>query len=286
MKKQTKYRTRLPRSGSINGKSPVLNFELSASGKTDVGLKRLRNEDAFYCDTEKQLFIVCDGLGGMSAGDRASAASIEAISRCLIADRMNKLARSADQLTQAKLRESLVTANHALIQIVQEHPECDGMGSTAIIAMIEGETAHIANIGDSRGYLIRNGIIGQLTRDDSVAWELIEAGQISATDARGHKLRNRLTACLGHVEDVLNDGLYIRLRAGDTLLLCTDGLWEPVADEEIVSIVCGAESTEQAVDHLAEAANRAGGPDNITAVVISISKCTGMQLATANLKAS
>ena len=144
------------------------------------------------------------------------------------------------------------------------------LGSTVTAALIIGDVVTIANVGDSRTYLLRNGHLEQITQDHSLVARLVDAGVIGPEEVRTHPQRNQIYRCLGHKSTVEVDTFTVQLRRGDRVILCSDGLWEMVVDEEIRRIVEQAHSPQQACDALVEAANRAGGEDNIAVIVVEM----------------
>lgn len=249
---------------------------------THPGRQRVGNEDAvasvtFNLDQEGLtlpigLYLVADGMGGHDAGDLAS----RTVNR-VVADRLIQTgvvpelrmfqplggAGPADLLVQA-IRE----ANGVLVRYAQETGS--DLGSTITAALIVGEMAFIANVGDSRAYLLRDGHLEQVSRDHSLVARLAEVGIIRPEEIRTHPRRNEIYRSLGHQPNVEVDLFTRPLRKGDRLILCSDGLWEMVSDDQIRRIVESARTPQQASDALVEAANRAGGEDNIAVVVVEM----------------
>ncbi len=249
---------------------------------THPGRHRLRNEDAVLSLTAGidqegltgpiGLYIVADGMGGHDAGDLASRTVNRVVAEQFIQTgvvpelrrfRPAGGAGPGDLLIQA-IRE----ANGALFHHARESGR--DMGSTLTAALIVGETAIIANVGDSRAYFLREGHLEQITRDHSLVARMAEVGIIRPEQIRTHPRRNEIYRALGQQPDVEVDLFTRTLRKGDRLILCTDGLWEMVPDEEIRRIVERARTPQQACDALVEAANRAGGEDNIGVIVVEM----------------
>ncbi|HEX8464079.1 MAG TPA: protein phosphatase 2C domain-containing protein [Abditibacterium sp.] len=237
-------------------------------GKSDRGQVRHNNEDRFWLDGERNLFIVADGMGGHAAGEVASLVAVESLRQTLTPQIIAAAATSSnlnDQIAQA-LRQS----NIAVRKASDTHREWSGMGSTAVVALLHGQTLHLANVGDSRAYLLRSGVLEMLSHDHSVAAVLAEQNHISAAEVRTHPLRNRLTVCLGIEARIEPWTSSIRLQPEDRILLCSDGLWDMLTDAEIAVKWANCANAEQAVHALIAAANQAGGHDNITVVALHI----------------
>lgn len=249
---------------------------------THPGRQRPRNEDAvlsltFGIDQEGLsgpigLYIVADGMGGHDAGDLASRIVSQMVAERLIqtgvVPELRQL-RSVDSAGPADLLvQAIREANGALVHHAQNTGS--DLGSTITAALIVRETAFIANVGDSRTYFLRDGHLEQITRDHSVVARLAEVGIIRPEEIRTHPRRNEIYRCLGQHPRVEVDLFTRTLRKGDRLILCTDGLWEMVPDEEMRRIVEGARTPQQACDALVDAANRAGGEDNIGVIVVEM----------------
>jgi serine/threonine protein phosphatase PrpC len=241
---------------------------LAAAGGTDRGKVRENNEDDFLCDAERQLFIVADGMGGHAAGDRASKVAVSVLSDTLSAERLERALSGGPTDTEALLREGLQRANDAIIALTRDHEEWQGMGSTAVIAILHDATLYVSNLGDSRAYLVRGGQAQPLTRDHSVAAVLMEQGQLGANEARSHPLRNQLTASLGLGGEVTPAFAVAQVQPEDRVVLCSDGVWDRMPDSGIARTAALHTDPGAAVTELISAANAAGGQDNVTAIVV------------------
>ena len=230
-------------------------------GDTHTGRVRANNEDRFFCDAERGLFIVADGMGGHAAGEEASRIVVDVLSHAL----------SAGVLNSGELHvlvDSLRQANAEVIRQSEANFQWRGMGSTAVIGVVQGATLFLAHVGDSRAYVLRGGRLHQLSQDHSVAATLARQNQIKQEEVRTHALRNRLTMCLGVEDHIEPETLRVDLEPGDRLLLCSDGLWDMLADEEIAHLLQLYPAPAEAVKSLIQAANEAGGKDNISAIVV------------------
>lgn len=235
-------------------------------GLTDIGRRREMNQD-MYCvhtfDDRQGFGLVCDGMGGQSAGNIASDMACG-----IITDKIRKAVETGGMEDPRVLLESaLREANYSIYKRSMVEPECHGMGTTAVVAFVRGDTAYCAHVGDSRIYLLRQGRLLQVTRDHSLVQELMEKGEIKPEEMRTHPGRNMITRAVGVSLTVETDLMQIPLEPGDKMLLCSDGLTNMVPNEQIAAVLL-QNGGEQACTLLIEEANNAGGMDNITAVVI------------------
>jgi protein phosphatase len=253
-------------------------------GRTDVGRTREHNEDAFVvADLSTgnatlqpevrthvvgelgSLFMVADGMGGAAAGEIASAMAVETILTEL--RRMWAAAPRKDPDTFAiALRQATVVANGRIHEFAAAHPEYRGMGTTATIAGILGDTLYLAQVGDSRAYLVRDGAGRQITKDQSLMQKLIEAGEITEEEAEQSERRNIILQALGPESAIKVDLTSQQVRRGDTLILCSDGLSGQVRREEIAQIASEERDLTALCKRLIDRANEMGGPDNITVI--------------------
>lgn len=225
--------------------------------RTDVGYVREHNEDSLL--VAPPLYVVCDGMGGHEAGEVASEIAIGTI------------ASQASRIVDVEsLGQAVEEANLRIIQAAADGLGKEGMGTTCTAAMVLGERLFIAQVGDSRAYLLHEGNLQQLTRDHSVVADLVEAGEISREQARTHKWRSYITRALGLDPYVQPDLYELNVGSGDRLMLCSDGLYSMVDDANMKQILCENPDPQQCADALVERALAHGGTDNITAVVTDI----------------
>lgn len=232
---------------------------------TDRGRKRELNEDYIFTSGDPiggldNLFIVADGMGGHNAGDYASEHTV----KCII-DTVSKLPPSDE--VQSILSKAIEEANTFVHSRSLEDTALSGMGSTLVLATIQNQQAIVANVGDSRLYLIQDKEMIQITRDHSFVEEMISLGEIDREAARNHPDKNIITRAIGVKDTVLADFFVVNLHKGDRLLLCSDGLTNMLKDQEILDIVQRFE-TEPAVKELIRCANDRGGRDNISVVLV------------------
>ena len=233
---------------------------------TDIGLKREENQDAVRCEYfgHNVLAVVCDGMGGERAGKEASALAIEEFFQRFSAD-------YKESLSDEDIRKLLISSISAANSVIYTRARFDfknfGMGTTCVAAFVNKKTAFIANVGDSRAYLIGDSRIDQLTNDHSMVQMMLAKGEISPEEAKNHPKKNIITRAVGAEKTVICDYNIALKPDNAALLICTDGLSNTVTDEEIFSVVHDL-PPEESIDKLIELANAAGGPDNITAVLI------------------
>lgn len=230
---------------------------LSWAARTDVGLARGHNEDSFLA--QAPTFAVCDGMGGHAAGEVASAIAVSTIAE--------EAPAHADDLL---LGAAIESANAAVMDGAEAGRGKQGMGCTASAVNIELNKMAVAHVGDSRVYLLHNGALVRLTHDHSYVEELVDAGEITADEARVHPSRSVITRALGSDPDMYADHFTIDVSAGDRVILCSDGLSSMIEDSQIEAIAVSSATTQAAVDNLVAAALQEGGFDNITVVVVDI----------------
>ena len=251
-------------------------FRIRIAALTDVGMVRDHNEDAvmvvdYVRDSlvepdQNHLCVVCDGMGGAEAGEVAAAIAVKTI-REYVETRL----ASAETVDPGKLMSAaLEEANSKILEYVGSHPESRGMGSTGVTALVTQNGAAVAWVGDSRGYLLESGALRQVTKDHSLVQRLIDIGQITPEQARTHEHKNVITRSLGARQSgpAGAEAVAVRLKRGDQLLLCSDGLTTHVEDKDVAAILRRHRDPYDAARELIAAANAGGGTDNITVIVI------------------
>jgi PPM family protein phosphatase len=248
------------------GKS--LHYEYGA--QSDQGKIRTSNEDSFVADPNKKLFLVADGMGGHAAGEIASSIAASVIEETLS---NSSLSSNPEDL----LRMAVQNANTRVYETQMNQPEYRGMGSTLTVLTFHQNRFYIAQVGDSRAYLLRNGSIAQLTKDHSLVWQLFEESLISKEELSRHPRKNLITRSIGTHPQVEPD---VRDKDNETFdsdifLLCSDGLTDVLSDLEIEHLMSmNGKSPQEICAKLVEAANSGGGPDNITVVVVRVTSST------------
>ena len=231
--------------------------------KTDVGRKRETNQDYVYARTKPvgklpNLFAVADGMGGHNAGDLASKCTVEILER--------EIEESTETNIKDIIRQAIYKANEKIIEMAERDSKLEGMGTTLVVATIVHNMIYFANVGDSRLYLI-NHTITQLTKDHSLVEEMVRLGGIKPEEARNHPDKNIITRAMGVKDEAEADFYEFRIKRGDKILMCTDGLSNMVEDEDMFGLVKGSRDVVEAVQMLIDRANSNGGRDNIGVVL-------------------
>jgi protein phosphatase len=237
----------------------------TCAARTDVGIVRSGNEDNYMMLAEQGIFIVADGMGGHAAGEVASEMAVRITSQ-----NIGSLRGSSDEEAGERIRESIRAANDAIFERTLAEHDKRGMGTTVTVLVLLPDRYLIGQVGDSRAYLFRNGEVHQLTKDHSYVQEQVDAGLLTPDQARVHPYSNVITRCVGAGMDVVPDIYFGSLEKGDVLLLASDGLTGMLEDEQITRILASDGGPEAWVDRMVSEANRRGGLDNITAIVIRI----------------
>jgi PPM family protein phosphatase len=236
-------------------------MRLVFAAATDVGRMRKNNEDSYL--SAKPVAAVADGMGGHSAGEVASAIAIEELAALGERGPWENETAATDDLKAAILR-----ANRRIREMAASDRKLNGMGTTLVALLEDGDMVHVANVGDSRGYLLRQGELSQVTVDHSLVQELVDDGRLSPEDAERHPQRSVITRALGIDPEVEFDLFTYKLQVGDRLLLCSDGLSDVVEPTQIRNVLLRVRSPQKAARQLITVANEQGGPDNITVIVV------------------
>lgn len=241
---------------------------INAYGKTDVGMMRTINQDSIFVSTSsigklQNLFIVADGMGGHKAGDVASRVAIDNFVKYVCTTHMTDPANILDS--------GIISINKDVYQMANSNRDFAGMGTTFVAATIMDNHMYIANVGDSRLYVV-NREIKQITRDHSLVEDMVKMGLLDKVDARTHYKKNVITKAIGVADDKAStpDIFEIEVEVGDKILLCSDGLTNMVDDYEIKKIINNNETLEDAICQLIEQANENGGKDNISAIIVEV----------------
>lgn len=233
---------------------------------SDTGRVRSGNEDSLFADPAGGVFAVADGMGGHAAGEVAST-----IATRVIGDRLCSCRRDSSEQIRGSLRAAFAAAGQQIIREARQDPAREGMGTTATVLVLDPEGCYlVGHIGDSRCYLLRDGALRQLTRDHSWVQEQVERGVISREQARFHPQSNIITRALGTDEIPQPDVYEGEARPDDIFLIASDGLTDMLSEREIESILGSESPPGDAAARLVEGANRAGGVDNITVLVVSV----------------
>ncbi len=238
---------------------------MKAYGMTDIGKKRVVNQDNIYVSTTPvgnlpNLFVVADGMGGHRAGDYASRYATDAV--------VESITNNAETDIKKIITKAVEDANSLVFKKSEENEDFRGMGTTLVIAAISGDELTVANVGDSRLYLIEGSIIKQLTQDHSLVAEMVRMGQIDEQEARRRPDKNIITRAIG-ISDVIHaDFFKSKVKDNEYVLLCSDGLSNMLEDSEMLSAVTGSDPLEKKTSMLIDLANQKGGKDNISVIII------------------
>lgn len=238
-------------------------------GRSDIGLKRKSNQDCFYYAkvNENTLWaIVCDGMGGVNGGDVASNLAVKSIKNSLNNENWEEPSETQSNIKRM-LKNALKKANLEIFTDAQDNKNLAGMGTTAVLVAVTEDKIHVAHVGDSRAYLVRQGKIKQLTIDHSMVQEMIDEGEITHEEAKMHPNKNIITRALGISKDVDVDYSMKTRKPEDSIIICTDGLTNYLDQKEILDYF-KVKKGEALVDGLISEANERGGADNITVVVL------------------
>ena len=250
----------------------VLKPMLQIGFKCNRGVVRKNNEDACFVIPNQDVYIVADSVGGNNSGEIASSTAVESLASFVKANDLG-LCGSPDEIF-GFFTEALDIANRRVFEMGREDSACRGMASTVVMSYINGGSAYLANVGDSRAYLFRNGKLKRITKDHTYVNELIDQGVITEKEAESHSQKNVITKAIGAESEVEPDFYKVGLARGDIMLLCTDGLYGEVGEDRMADMLRLAVSKDVKMNDLCGAfvdeAILAGGRDNITVICIRI----------------
>lgn len=249
-------------------------LRIEVVAESDVGCVRTNNEDSFGYDLEARIFVVCDGMGGVAAGETASGTAVREL--------VEQFAKEpiAGSSLEERLQSSIFSANRAVYTMAQENAELRGMGTTLVTACLEGQRLIIGNVGDSRAYFIRNGICAQITTDHSFVNEQVRSGSMKAEEAESSPFRSVITRAVGTEASVEPDIFAGSVENGDILLLTTDGLTRYADSKTIAEVIRTSGNLTEACKALIDVAKRQGAVDNVTCLLVQFS-ATGDEAAAA-----
>ena len=245
---------------------------------TDVGVKRNHNEDCVGITPHWGFAVLADGMGGHNAGEVASSMAVEIITRHFESELPSKEESKLDANTgltgESMLAQEVIgVANNAIYEAAQGNQECSGMGTTVVVAMFYGNRVTAAHVGDSRMYRLRAGCLSHVTEDHSLVQEQVRRGLLTMEDARQSSIKNLVTRALGIEQGVEPDVVEDIFQAGDVYMMCSDGLTDVVPDEAIrLTILDNMKNLNKAATQLIQLANDAGGPDNISVILVRTPK--------------
>ncbi len=240
-------------------------MHITCAGRTDVGIIRSGNEDNYLMVPDRGIFVVADGMGGHAAGEVASEMAVRFVAR-----ELGSLKGLSDDQVADRMRLAIRAANGAIFQRTLTEHDKRGMGTT-VTALVLYETRFlIGQVGDSRAYLFRDGKLIQLTKDHSYVQEQVDAGYLTPEQARSHPYSNVITRCVGANSDVMPDIYLGTVKPTDLFLIASDGLTGMLEDQQLADTMALARVPQEQVDELITEANRHGGLDNITAIIVRV----------------
>lgn len=242
----------------------VLKLEVAAL--TDIGCKRTNNEDCFGYDLSSQIYVVCDGMGGLAAGEVASSTAVSELLQFF-----NQSAAPGVESEQ-RLYRAILHANRLVCALAQSREDLHGMGTTLVSACVDDHKLVIGNVGDSRAYFLRNGQCVQITHDHSYIAEQVRKGVISVEEAGSSPLQSLITRAIGTAESVEPDIFTAAIQPGDMVLLTTDGLTRYADSEAIANLVLASSGLQSACQALIDTAKQQGAVDNVTCVLLRFSE--------------
>jgi len=253
-----------------------VSLQVASGGATDVGMVRTNNEDSYQIVPTLQLFVLADGMGGEAHGEVASSLAVETVLKHCLEGQENPAAPLVGEAKPGlseksrRLASAIHLANQKVYASAAEHAEQRGMGATLTVAWIDDMNLSVGHVGDSRVYLLRTGVLQQLTSDHSLVAEQVRRGILTASEAESSTMQNVLLRALGTQPEVEVDIEQVGLFPNDVLLLCSDGLTRMVTEPEIAGALQSEPDPQKAAEKLIRLANEGGGVDNVTAIVVSL----------------
>jgi protein phosphatase len=238
---------------------------ITCAGRTDVGIIRSGNEDSYLMVPDRGVFVVADGMGGHAAGEVASEMAVRFVAR-----ELGSLKGLSDDQVADRMRAAIRSANGAIFQRTLTEHDKRGMGTTVTSMVLYDTRFLIGQVGDSRAYLFRDGKLIQLTKDHSYVQEQVDAGYLTPEQARSHPYSNVITRCVGANSDVMPDIYLGTVKPKDLFLLASDGLTGMLEDHQLSDLLTAIRMPQEQVDDLITEANRHGGLDNITAILVRV----------------
>ncbi|PYP15731.1 MAG: Stp1/IreP family PP2C-type Ser/Thr phosphatase [Gemmatimonadetes bacterium] len=240
-------------------------MHITCAGRTDVGIIRSGNEDSYLMVPDRGIFVVADGMGGHAAGEVASEMAVRFVAR-----ELGSLKGLSDDQVADRMRAAIRSANGAIFQRTLTEHDKRGMGTTVTSMVLYDTRFLIGQVGDSRAYLFRDGKLIQLTKDHSYVQEQVDAGYLTPEQARSHPYSNVITRCVGANSDVMPDIYLGTVKPKDLFLLASDGLTGMLEDHQLSDLLTAIRMPQEQVDDLITEANRHGGLDNITAILVRV----------------
>jgi PPM family protein phosphatase len=240
-------------------------LRINCAGKSDVGLKRSNNEDSLVVEPGVGLLVVADGMGGAASGEVASQIFADTAREVFSASEAK-----SEETASSLVQKAFLLANERIFVMARQNRECTGMGCTAELLAFYDRSYILGHVGDSRTYLLRQGKLRQITRDHSLVQEQIDEGHLSPSEAKTYRLRNVILRAVGIQEALPVDLIKGTGQPGDIFLLCSDGLTDMLVDDQIQELLYLSSSVDEKAKKLIEAANSAGGHDNVTVALCEV----------------
>ncbi len=240
-------------------------MHITCAGRTDVGIIRSGNEDNYLMVPDRGIFVVADGMGGHAAGEVASEMAVRVVAR-----ELGSLRGLSDDQVADRMRLAIRAANGAIFDRTLTEHDKRGMGTTVTTLVLYDTRFLIGQVGDSRAYLFRDGKLIQLTKDHSYVQEQVDAGYLTPEQARSHPYSNVITRCVGANSEVMPDIYLGTAKPKDVFLLASDGLTGMLEDRQLAELLAPTRMPQEQVDELIAEANRHGGLDNITAIIVRV----------------
>lgn len=236
--------------------------------KTDRGRQRSNNEDAFFILPEQKIYVIADGVGGHNSGEIASRFAVQQIAEYVVKHPISE--GTDDEDLKHYFLNCFRQANQKLYAMAKENDQNIGMATTMVLVYLNQKNAYIVNVGDSRAYLIRDKLIRQVTEDHTYVNQLLKSGAITKEEAEQHPKRNMITRAIGGAETISPDFYQFKIYEGDLILMCTDGLYGELTEQEIYAMAQGRRSMHRLANDYVKAANERGGKDNVTVICIML----------------
>lgn len=238
--------------------------------KSDKGRRRFNNEDACFVLKHDKVYVVADGVGGNKSGEIASRTAVNEVANYILENPVDEI--ETEEALKDYFEDCIKKANSTVLEMSERHEENKGMATTIVVAYARKGKAYIVNVGDSRAYVYRDKILHQVTEDHTYVNTLLKAGIISEEEALTHENKNMITRAVGADYEVDPDFFHVDIKAGDIILICTDGLYGELEPEEITGVLDEGQNMSETCHKLVSFANKNGGHDNITIICLKVTE--------------
>ncbi len=258
------------RPGTWPENKSIRRHHMEVGFRTDKGKHRKNNEDACFVIPKENVYILCDGVGGNNSGEVASRKTVSGIAEYVSANSLEKVRTL--RTVRTYFDSCLQKINYEILTESRNSVENRGMATTLVLTYFTGQRVYAMNVGDSRAYILRDGKLRQITEDHTYVNSLVKAGVITEEEAVDHENRNMITRAVGADYGVQPDFFSCRIRTGDIIMMCSDGLYDEVPEEDIIRLMSEKKSMNDIASDLVDAANKNGGSDNITTIVLKVTE--------------